>query len=69
VRYDPAMNWVLPLPLLLFAGILALVFVPTLARRPVSLPRLALEAFLSALVVVGAVWVLWIAYWLLEQRW
>jgi H+/gluconate symporter-like permease len=47
------MNWVLPTPLLLFAGVVALMPLAALVRRPTSAPRLVAE----------------VALWLIEQRW
>ena len=63
------MSWVLPTPLLLFAGVVALLPLTRLLRRPVSGPRLMAEAFVTALAVIGAFWLGWIALWLVEQRW
>jgi hypothetical protein len=39
------MNWILPTPLLLFAGAVALLPLTSMVRRPTSLPRLVVEAF------------------------
>ena len=55
------MSWTLPTPLLLFAGIVALWPLMRLLRRPVSLPRLAVEAVLTTLAVIAAVWLTWVA--------
>jgi hypothetical protein len=63
------MNWTLPLPLLAFAGVIALLPLAALARRPTSAPRLVVEAFLAALAVIALVWLAWAALWLVEQRW
>jgi len=60
------MSWTLPLPMLLFADIVALCPLPQSWcagrrhcrgwwRRP-------------SLEVIAAVWAMWITYWLLEQR-
>jgi hypothetical protein len=38
-------------------------------RRPVSTPRLAVEAFAVTLLVAAAVWAAWVLLWLIEQRW
>jgi hypothetical protein len=67
--YDPAVSWLLPTPMLLFAGVVALIFVPVLSRRPVSQARLAVEAFACAHLSVAVVWAAWIILWLIEQRW
>ena len=48
--------WTLPTPLLLFAGAVALVPLAFLLRRPVSLPRLVVEAFGISLAIIAAVW-------------
>ena len=63
------MSWILPVPLLLFAGVVALLPLARLLRRPVSGPRLLVEAFVTALAVVAVVWLAWIARWLVEHRW
>ena len=62
------MSWTLPTPLL-FAGVVALWPLARLLRRPVSGPRLMVEAVATALAVIAAVWLAWIALWLVEQRW
>jgi hypothetical protein len=54
------------MPLLLFAGVVALLPLAALVRRPTSVPRLVAEAFVTALVVIVLVWLGWIAHWLLE---
>jgi len=51
------MNWVLPTPLLLFAGIGALLPMANLVRRRTSAPRLVAEAFVAALAMIALVWV------------
>jgi hypothetical protein len=63
------MNWILPAPLLLFAGVVALVPLAAVVRRQTSAPRLAAEAFITTLAVIGAIWIMWVALWLIEQRW
>jgi hypothetical protein len=63
------MNWTLPLPLLLFAGVVALWPLAALMRRPTSAPRLIAEAFAVAIAVIGAFWLGWLALWLIEQQW
>ncbi len=63
------MSWLLPTPLLLVAGVVALVPLASLLRRPVSLPRLVVEAFGTTLAVIGTFWFAWVLLWLLEQRW
>ena len=45
------MSWILPTPLLLFAGVVALLPLVSLLRRPVSGPRLMVEAVVTALAV------------------
>ena len=47
----------------------ALLPLAALVRRPTSAPRLMAEAFVTALAVIGAVWLAWVALWLVEQRW
>ncbi len=63
------MSWLLPTPLLLFAGVVALLPLAATVRRPTSAPRLMAEAFLTALAVIGTFWLAWAALWLIEQRW
>ena len=71
------MSWLLPTPLLIVAGVLALVPLTFLLRgdgkatpsRPVSLSRLIAEAFAVTLAVIGAFWLAWAALWVVEQRW
>jgi hypothetical protein len=63
------MSWLLPTPLLLFAGIGALWPQATLVCRPTSAPRLLVEAFATTQIVIALVWLAWVALWLIEQRW
>jgi hypothetical protein len=62
-------KWILPVPLLLLAGAVALLPLAALVRRPTSVPRLMAEAFVTALVVIALVCLARVALWLLEQRW
>ena len=63
------MSWTLPLPLLLFAGVVALLPLVVIVQRPTSTPRLMCAAFVTALAVIGAFWLAWAARWLFAQRW
>ena len=63
------MSWILPTPLLLFAGAVALWPLAAVVRRPRSAPRLLVGAFITTLAVIGAFWLAWVALWLIEQRW
>ena len=63
------MNWTLPTPLLLFAGVVALLPLVAIVRRVTSTPRLVGGAFVPALAVIALVWLAWVAHWLVEQRW
>jgi hypothetical protein len=63
------MSWLLPPPLLLFAGVVALLPLASLVRRPTSARRLLVEAFAITLAVIAAVLGGWLLLWLLEQRW
>jgi hypothetical protein len=63
------MSWILPTPLLLFASVVALLPLVTIVHRPTSAPRLVAEAFVAALAVIALVWLVWVALWLVEQRW
>ena len=49
--------------------VVALLPLASLVRRPVSLPCLMVEVFGTALAVIAADWLAWIAHWLIEQRW
>jgi len=57
-----------PVLLLLTAGSWGMTSSDVL-RRPVSLPRLTVEGFVTALAVIAVVWVAWVALWLVEHRW
>jgi hypothetical protein len=63
------MSWTLPGPLLLFAGVVALLPLTALVRRPTSAPRLVVEAFAVTVAVIALVWLAWVALWLLKHRW
>jgi hypothetical protein len=63
------MSWTLPLPLVLFAGAIALLPLAAIVRRSTSASRLVAEAFVTALAVIALVWLAWVALWLIEQRW
>ena len=62
------MRWILPIPLLLSAGVVTLPPLAALVRRPTSAPRLVVEAFLTALAIIALVWLVWVALWLVEHR-
>jgi hypothetical protein len=62
------MSWILPVPLLLFAGVAALLPLASLVRRPTSVRRLVVEAFVVTLLVIAAVSAGWLMLWLLEPR-
>jgi hypothetical protein len=63
------MSWTLPTPLLLFSGVVALLPLAMVVRRPTSARRLIVEAFAVTLGVIAAVWAGWVALWLIEHRW
>ena len=63
------MSWLLPPPLLLFAGVVALWPLAAVLRRPTSATRLVVEAFVTTLAVIARVWIAWAALWLIVQRW
>ena len=65
----PPMSGILPAPLLLFAGAVALLPLAALMRRPVSLPHLMAGAFAVTLAVIGLVWAGWLVLWWIEHRW
>jgi hypothetical protein len=69
VRYRVLTRWTLPLPLLLFAGAVALWPLAAIVRRPTSVPRLISEAYVTALAIIGLVWLASVVLWLIEQRW
>jgi hypothetical protein len=62
------MSWVLPLPLLLLAGAVALLPLVALVRRLTSAPRLVVGALVATLAVIALVWAAWLLLWLIEQR-
>ena len=62
------MSWVLPVPLLLFAGAVALLPLVSLVHRLTSAPRLGAEAVITASAVIAFVWLEWVRLWLIEQR-
>ena len=63
------MCWILPVPLLLFAGTIALLLLAALVRWPMSAPRLVAEVFITALAIIAIVWLAWVVLWRIEQRW
>ena len=63
------MSWILPAPLVLFAGAPALLPLTTLVRRPVSLQHLMARTFAVTLAGIGLVWAGWLVLWWIEQRW
>jgi hypothetical protein len=67
--YRALVSWIVPLPLLLFAGTVALVPLAAVVRRPTSVPRLVAETFVVTLAVIAAVWAAELLLWLIEQRW
>jgi hypothetical protein len=69
VCYRAAVSWTLPMPLLLFAGVVAIWPLAALVRRPTSTPRLIMEASAATLAVIAVVWAGWAFLWLFEQRW
>jgi hypothetical protein len=68
VCYRARMTWIMPTPMLLFAGIKTLLPLAALVRRSTSVPRLVGEAFLTALALIALVWLAWVALRLIEQR-
>jgi len=56
-------------PLLVFAGVVALLPLAAVVRRPTSAPRLVVEVFVVTVAVIVAVWAGWVLLWLIEQRW
>jgi hypothetical protein len=56
-------------PLFIFAGVVALVPLVPLVRRPTSAPRLDMEAFAVTLLVIALIWLGWVTLWLIEHRW
>ena len=63
------MSWILPAPLVLFAGAPALLPLATLVRRPVSLQHRMARTFAVTLAGIGLVWAGWLVLWWIEQRW
>jgi hypothetical protein len=54
------LSWLLPVPLLLLAGAVAMLSLAILVRRPMSALRLRVEKFITALLVIGAFWLGWL---------
>lgn len=69
VCYRARVSWLLPTPLLLFAGVVSLLPLTAIVRRSTSAPRLVAEAFLTTRAVIAVVWLAWVAFWLIEHRW
>ena len=63
------MNWTLPTPGLLVAGVVSLMPLAHLGRRSASLPRPVVEAFVTTGAVIALVWLAWVTLWLIEHRW
>jgi hypothetical protein len=63
------MTWLMPVQLLPFAGLLALVFAWPLISRPTSHVRLCVEVLIIAVAAALACGAAWAAYWWIEQRW
>jgi hypothetical protein len=61
-------HWLLPTPLLLFAGVVALLSLRVLVRRPTPAPRLVAEDFTVTISVIAVVWSGWLLLWLIEHR-
>jgi hypothetical protein len=68
VCYRARMSWILPTPLLLFAGVVALLPLAALLRRSTSAPHLVAEAFVTALGSARSYGWRGRALWLIEQR-
>ena len=66
---DAAMSWLLPTPLLILAGAIALALALPRVGRPIGGARLVAEVFAVAVATIGAFAVAWGAYWWIEQRW
>jgi hypothetical protein len=63
------LTWILPTPLLLFAGVVALWPLAAVVRRPMSALRLVTEALITALAIIALVWLGWVVLWWIEQHW
>jgi hypothetical protein len=63
------MSWILPTPLLLFAGVVALLPRAALVSRSTSALRLVAAAFAVTVVVIPAVGAGWVLLWLPVQCW
>ena len=68
VCYRARMSWILPTPLLLFAGVVALLPMATLVRQPTSAPRLVAEVVWIAPAVLLIESALWAIDSRVEQR-
>ena len=63
------MRRILPVALLLFAGVVSLMPLLEIVRRPTSTPRLIVEALAATITVIAMVWAGGALLWLIEQRW
>jgi hypothetical protein len=63
------MTWLMPVHLVPFAGLLALVVAWPRISRPTSHARLFFEVLIIGLATSAACGAAWAAYWWIEQRW
>ncbi len=63
------MSWMLPTPLLVLAGILAVACVWPRLSRPTSTPRLVAESFAIGILSCAVFAAAWALYWWVEQQW
>jgi hypothetical protein len=63
------MIWVMPVQLLPFAGLLALLFAWPRLSRPTSHRRRFVEVLIIGLATSASCATAWAAYWWFEQRW
>lgn len=63
------MTWLMPVQLLPFAGLLALIFAWPRISKPTSHARHFVEVLIIGIGACAAWMAAWAAYWWIEQRW
>jgi hypothetical protein len=63
------MTWLMPVQLLPFAGLLALVFAWPRISTPTSHVRLFVDVFIIGVGTAAGCLAVWATYWWIEQRW
>ena len=63
------MSWILPTPLLILAGAIALALALPRVARPTGNLRLVAEAFAIGILTSAGFAAAWALWWWVEQRW